>query len=288
MSAATRSILTAPEVIAVDQDPAGIQGVRLPSVAGAGGNLEVWCKPVGDTFTTKTVALFNRSDAAADITVDWAIIGLAGGNAAVRDLWARADEGVFSDGYTARVPSHGVALVKITGKAPPTCYVSDQHLHSADNGWEQVERDRSNGETGPYDGHTITLNGVTYAKGIGVHAPSSLQCYLGGNVSRVASDIGVDDEAGTNGSVVFRVWDGGTLLYDSGVMTGASPTKSHDPGSRPGHCMRGRRVHPQRPAHASPAALGGAGTLPGRPLLPGGWRIRFFVRSGFSSRGPAA
>lgn len=39
------------------------------------------------------------------------------------------------------------------------------------------------------------------------------------------SDIGVDDESGSAGSVVFQVWADGAKLYDSGVMTGNSATK---------------------------------------------------------------
>lgn len=228
MSQATRDILTAPELIAVDQDPAGIQGIRLSSTAGAGGNLEMWSRPIADTFTTRAVALFNRGTNAATISVDWTAIGLATGPASVRDLWARSDLGVFSNRYSAIVPAHGAQLLKIAGAAPSPVYVSDQHFRSADNGWGPVERDQSNGETAANDGRTLTLNGVTYSKGIGVHAPSRLECYLAGRVSRFQSDIGVDDEVGTNGSVIFRVWDGSTLLYDSGLMTGSSATKSID------------------------------------------------------------
>jgi alpha-galactosidase len=65
------------------------------------------------------VALLNLSDSAADITVNWAEIGLPAGAAAVRDLWARADLGVFSDSYTASVPSHGVVLVKVVSAGMP-------------------------------------------------------------------------------------------------------------------------------------------------------------------------
>ena len=40
------------------------------------------------------------------------------------------------------------------------------------------------------------------------------------------SDVGLDDEVGTNGSVVFQVYLDGTKTYDSGAMTGATATKS--------------------------------------------------------------
>lgn len=110
MTQTTKDMLTNSEVIAVDQDPAGIQGYRISNK----NFLEVWVKPLGTTGTTKAVALFNRTAATANITVNWADIGLTG-SAAVRDLWAKTDRGSFNGSYTASVPPHGTVLVKITG-----------------------------------------------------------------------------------------------------------------------------------------------------------------------------
>ena len=89
MPASIRDILTASEVIAVDQDPAGIQGTPVSSVPGVEGNLEVWSKPLGAKGTTRAVALFNRSLVPADISVWWTNLDLGIGPAQVRDLWAR-------------------------------------------------------------------------------------------------------------------------------------------------------------------------------------------------------
>ena len=36
----------------------------------------------------------------------------------------------------------------------------------------------------------------------------------------------MDDEVGAAGSVIFRVYGDGVKLYDSGVMTGSTATKS--------------------------------------------------------------
>jgi hypothetical protein len=109
MSKETRDILIAPEIIEVDQDPLGRQGVRVR----ADGDLEVWSK-VQSGEAVRAVALFNRGAAAADIEVRWSEIGLQPGAATVRDLWGRADLGSFRDRYTANVPSHGVAMLKIS------------------------------------------------------------------------------------------------------------------------------------------------------------------------------
>ncbi len=111
---------------------------------------------------------------------------------------------------------------------PPsgTSYLIDLTWTSATNGWGPVEKDRSNGETAAGDGRTITLNTVSYPKGVGLQAASDVRYYLGGTCSTFTSDMGVDDEAGTAGSVVFKVWADGTKLYDSGVMTGTTATES--------------------------------------------------------------
>ncbi|MFI7600235.1 glycoside hydrolase family 27 protein [Actinoplanes sp. NPDC049681] len=114
MNAATRTILTNPEVIAVDQDPLGAQGRRVRDL----GDQEVWSKKVQGSGV-RVVALWNRAAAAAPVRVDWRDIGLGTGAATVRDLHARADRGTFSGGYTTTVPSHGVALLRVAGTETP-------------------------------------------------------------------------------------------------------------------------------------------------------------------------
>jgi alpha-galactosidase len=120
MRPATRDILTAPEVIAVDQDVLGMQGTRVSETAAAD-KPEIWSKILSGV-NARAVVLFNRSEEAVDITVTWNEIGLPSGPATVRDLWDRIDRGVFSDQYTAHVLPHGVVLVKIvfTGENVPS------------------------------------------------------------------------------------------------------------------------------------------------------------------------
>jgi alpha-galactosidase len=110
MSAATKATLTNSEVIAVDQDPMGVQGHK---VATPGTNLEVWSKTLAGT-NTRAVVLLNRGTAAASITVQWSALGIPTGAATVRDLWSHTDLGSFTGSYTASsVPSHGAAMLKI-------------------------------------------------------------------------------------------------------------------------------------------------------------------------------
>ena len=71
------------------------------------------------------------------------------------------------------------------------------------------------------DGHVLTLAGVTFAKGLGVHAVSEVVVPLV-SCSRFRATVGVDDEVGSNGSVVFQVFADGVKVFESAVLTGAS------------------------------------------------------------------
>jgi len=98
---------------------------------------------------------------------------------------------------------------------------------SVTNGWGPPERDRSIGETGASDGRTLTLNGATYARGIGCHATSRITIALNQRYDWFLSDVGVDDEiGGTSGSIVFRVYVDGGLRYDSGLINGSTSVQS--------------------------------------------------------------
>ena len=110
--------------------------------------------------------------------------------------------------------------------------LSFERILAARNGWGPIELDRSNGEQKAGDGKTLTLNGQTYSRGFGVHAGSEMRFGLegtgGARCTRFTSDIGVDDEVGQRGSVVFQVFLDGVKAYDSGTMTGSSATKKID------------------------------------------------------------
>ena len=110
MAADPKAILTAKEVIQVNQDLLGHQGTRVRD----DGDREVWSKVQSGTGR-RAVALFNRGGTAASISVSWSELGLASGPAAVRDLWARSDLGSISDKYSANVPAHGVVLLEVSG-----------------------------------------------------------------------------------------------------------------------------------------------------------------------------
>jgi len=105
MTPDTTAILTNREIIAVDQDVAGMQGDRVK----AEGGLEIWAKPLAGG--AKAVGLFNLSDQPAYLEVSFADLGFAGPVKA-RDLWAGKDLGALA-GYKVAVPAHGVVVLRV-------------------------------------------------------------------------------------------------------------------------------------------------------------------------------
>jgi beta-galactosidase len=155
----------------------------------------------------------------ATVTATWKVTAPASGTPRI---------GVFTVTATGTrrghpVTANGAATTTIPIPPPRgTQYVSDLEF-IASNGWGPVERDHSNGEQAAGDGHTITLNGVTYAKGLGTHAQGDVRIFLGGQCHTITATVGVDDEVGTNGSVMFTVVGDGSTLANTGVLTGSDP-----------------------------------------------------------------
>jgi alpha-galactosidase len=109
MTPEIRDILTNREVIAVDQDPLGMQGRKVLD----DGTGEVWIKPLADG--SRAVILFNRATEERKIAVAWEEAGLfPGGSVLVHDLWKHADVGVLTGRYEAAVAPHGVVMVRLT------------------------------------------------------------------------------------------------------------------------------------------------------------------------------
>jgi alpha-galactosidase len=109
MTSEIKEILTNMEVIAVNQDAAGMQGRRVKK----SGETEVWAKQLKDGG--RAVILFNRGASDADVSVNWEDIGYPGHlSASERDLWQKKDLGKSSGSFSAKVASHGVAMIKVT------------------------------------------------------------------------------------------------------------------------------------------------------------------------------
>ncbi|WP_345574736.1 endo-alpha-N-acetylgalactosaminidase family protein [Nonomuraea rosea] len=133
--------------------------------------------------------------------------------------------------YTAGATRTLTATASVRTLPPPPAadaYAGDVEWVSADNGWGPVERDRSNGDTGPADGGPIVVGGQTFDKGLGMHAPAKVRFFLGGRCTRFTAVVGVDDVQATRGSVQFSVVADGVEKVRSPVLRAADPAYELD------------------------------------------------------------
>jgi len=108
MSPDIKDILINKEVLAVNQDPLGMQGRRVRKDA----STEVWAKQMKDG--SRTVILFNRGSEATEVSVSWEEVGYpAHLQTSVRDLWMKKDLGKFTGKFSAAVPAHDVVMLRL-------------------------------------------------------------------------------------------------------------------------------------------------------------------------------
>ena len=99
------SLITNPEVLAVDQLPARCEVLRAGEQP-----VFVATRP---REHDRTVALFNRSDKGPlEVNIDLKDVGMQ--SCRVRDLWARKDLGGFTNSFSASIPAHGSGIYRLT------------------------------------------------------------------------------------------------------------------------------------------------------------------------------
>ena len=143
ISNATLALLTNKEVIAVNQDPLGIQGLEVKCAAvainsntsmaaqaqtgagagaGAASGPRAWLTPLSSGAASADGAekqwallLLNVDSAPQNITVTWAELGLGNSGTVlkVRDLWKHTNT-IEQGFYSAKTAGHGVTLVTLT------------------------------------------------------------------------------------------------------------------------------------------------------------------------------
>ncbi len=119
MSPQTLSVLTNKAVVAIDQDPLGVQGFRLA----AKDSVETWVKPLagGDW----AICFLNRGKTARTATFDWqtqpihdevAKRDLAADRTRykIRNLWTGREAGTTAKPFQATVPSHDVVMLRLS------------------------------------------------------------------------------------------------------------------------------------------------------------------------------
>ena len=111
MSAASLSTVSNKRVIAIDQDPAGAQGVEVS----ASGNGEVWGKPL--IHSNLAIALLNRGSTAISISTTAAAlasVGLASASSYhVTNLYSGATS-TSSGTFSAQVPGYSTVLLQVS------------------------------------------------------------------------------------------------------------------------------------------------------------------------------
>jgi alpha-galactosidase len=134
----------------------------------------------------------------------------------------------WDDGTTAGSTTGRADLLVVTRVPSGTTQLGDDPWTSASNGWGPVERNTSNGEQAAGDGGPLTIQGTTYAHGLGVHAASEVAYYTGRDCTSVSTLVGVDDEVGdTHGNVVtFQLWADDRKVADSGAVTATDPART--------------------------------------------------------------
>jgi alpha-galactosidase len=108
----TVGLLTNDEVLEVNQDALGKQATQISNQ----GEKVIYAKTLEDDAVA--VGLFNRGDKEQVIGLSWGPWGTLpspdSAKRTVRDLWRQKDLGAFDGKFEAKVPAHGVVLVKLS------------------------------------------------------------------------------------------------------------------------------------------------------------------------------
>jgi alpha-galactosidase len=113
LAAGVLEIATNAEVLAVSQDAAQVQGVRVSAAAPYG--QECWARPLAPRVGQRQLVaalLLNRDSARANATCTWADLGLSSA-AAVRDTYNHENLGTANGSFTAELESHASLLVTL-------------------------------------------------------------------------------------------------------------------------------------------------------------------------------
>jgi len=106
----TLSLLTNPEVIAVDQHSSDNH------LLASKGGIVVWTARAPSDQNVRYIAIFNLSNTAQTATFSWKDLGISASQNGLRDLWERKDLG-RADALTVNLPAHGSVLYAVTAPA---------------------------------------------------------------------------------------------------------------------------------------------------------------------------
>lgn len=119
LSPETLSMITNRDVLAIDQDPLGLQPIL---VSAPGAPVEVWSKVLADSqsgHARRAIVLLNRTKSQAQSSLPLARMGLATAQVSVRDVWASKQLNINSDDELTVKPEDARLLVA-EGVATPS------------------------------------------------------------------------------------------------------------------------------------------------------------------------
>jgi alpha-galactosidase len=119
MSEQTTAILTNKDIIALDQDPLGIEAFRFYAFDG----IEIWVKPLADN--EMAVCFLNRSGHPQEVNYDWkqhiindtfskTSIDFNQTNYKLRDLWEKKEIGTTGKTFKQTIPADDVVVLRLT------------------------------------------------------------------------------------------------------------------------------------------------------------------------------
>ena len=117
----TLNLLTNDEVISVNQDALGKQGVQVSQTTVNGNDTRVYEKLLEDGSIA--VALFNLGGSTASVTANWSDLGITGTHL-VHDMWRESDVGFYNNKFSFSVASHGAELFDISVPEPGSLIIS--------------------------------------------------------------------------------------------------------------------------------------------------------------------
>ncbi|USX25341.1 NPCBM/NEW2 domain-containing protein [Oxalobacteraceae bacterium OTU3CINTB1] len=242
--AALLGVLGNAEVIRVNQDPSGHQGV----VTYDSDDAQIIVKTLGDG-SRKAVALFNRGAAPAPVILLARHLKLADGAPIVlKDLWSKKTL-TFSGEQAFTLAPHETLVFEATGKRqlqdgvylseiPGSINVAadgtrhpelDPTIHRMIDPWSSTRTGGSRAQYAgwggaqadatPY-GQTLQIAGQSFDSGIGVLSNSRIQVRNEAGHEQLLASVGVDDSsANVSQDVQFFVYGDGKLIAKSPVTT---------------------------------------------------------------------
>jgi hypothetical protein len=99
---------------------------------------------------------------------------------------------------------------RIQGSSSEEVYLSDLNPDFASQDHDKLMRDKS------ITGNPLSIGGQIYKKGLGVHANSIVEYWLGGGYESFSANIGADDNC--SGTVTFKVLCDGEVRFESPLI----------------------------------------------------------------------